>query len=132
MQISEPSAKKQLISLTSLIDVVFILLVFFMLTSSFVRWNYIELGTSNSDGNSSDSLVQSTIHIGFNQAYLLNGNSVSLDLILIHIQEQISLDNKHPILIQPVDDLPLQELVLVLDSIGEIAAKNISLIKEDS
>ncbi|SBT16031.1 biopolymer transport protein ExbD [Marinomonas gallaica] len=34
--------KKQLISLTPLIDVVFILLLFFMLTSSFVAWRVLD------------------------------------------------------------------------------------------
>lgn len=34
--------KKQLISLTPLIDVVFILLLFFMLTSSFVAWRTLD------------------------------------------------------------------------------------------
>ena len=34
--------KKQLVSLTPLIDVVFILLLFFMLTSSFVAWRTLD------------------------------------------------------------------------------------------
>lgn len=38
------SAKRRRISLTPLIDVVFILLLFFMLSSSFVRWERVDLG----------------------------------------------------------------------------------------
>ena len=37
--------KRPLISLTPLIDVVFILLVFFMLASSFLDWRSIDLST---------------------------------------------------------------------------------------
>lgn len=38
----EQPRKKQLVSLTPLIDVVFILLLFFMLTSSFVAWRTLD------------------------------------------------------------------------------------------
>lgn len=38
----EQPRRKQLISLTPLIDVVFILLLFFMLTSSFVAWRTVD------------------------------------------------------------------------------------------
>lgn len=41
--------KKQLISLTPLIDVVFILLLFFMLTSSFVAWRTLDTPLSAPD-----------------------------------------------------------------------------------
>ncbi|MGK0476314.1 MAG: biopolymer transport protein ExbD, partial [Oleispira sp.] len=44
MVLSEKPKQRNLISLTPLIDVVFILLVFFMLTSSFVEWKFIDLG----------------------------------------------------------------------------------------
>jgi|GEM_PF-215158 len=45
---------KKTISLTALIDVVFILLMFFMLTSTFIKWHKLELQTANAG---SDSLV---------------------------------------------------------------------------
>ena len=131
MYIPEVSTKKSLISLTSLIDVVFILLVFFMLTSSFVRWNYIELGTRSQGAQEPLLAEQSLIHVGFNQAYLLDNKPLSLALIKAQVVAAIKKDPKHPILIQPVDDLPLGELVLVLDEIGKVAASNIALVKEE-
>ena len=131
MYIPEVSTKKSLISLTSLIDVVFILLVFFMLTSSFVRWNYIELGTSSQGAQEPLITEQSLIHVGFNQTYLLDSKPLSLALIKAQVEAAIKKDPKHPILIQPVDDLPLGELVLVLDEIGKVAASNIALVKEE-
>ena len=41
---AHPSKRKAVISLTPLIDVVFILLVFFMLSSSFLDWRHQPLG----------------------------------------------------------------------------------------
>ncbi len=48
MQFPEATRTHRRISLTPLIDVVFLLLVFFMLSSSFIRWRQVDLhaGTS--------------------------------------------------------------------------------------
>ena len=46
------TAKKRKISLTALIDVVFILLMFFMLTTQFVQWQSVPLQLSQSQSTS--------------------------------------------------------------------------------
>ena len=47
MQLDRPAAPaRKLIGLTPLIDVVFILLLFFMLTSSFFQWQSLDLTMS--------------------------------------------------------------------------------------
>lgn len=43
MRIELPRSRKRFISLTPLINVVFILLVFFMLASNYLQWRSIEL-----------------------------------------------------------------------------------------
>lgn len=45
-------ARRRTISLTPLIDVVFILLLFFMLTSTFIRWQQMELAVAASSTQS--------------------------------------------------------------------------------
>jgi biopolymer transport protein ExbD len=44
MRFDAPAPHRRLISLTPLIDVVFILLVFFMLASSLIKWQAVEMG----------------------------------------------------------------------------------------
>jgi biopolymer transport protein ExbD len=60
------SRLKKTISLTALIDVVFILLMFFMLTSTFIKWHSIALQTST---------VGSTSKVIKNQLIILHENS---------------------------------------------------------
>ncbi len=132
MEIIESNVKRPLISLTSLIDVVFILLVFFMLASSFVNWNYIELGTTEQGSISVTSTEQSLITVGFDQQYQLNSVTMPLTSIVDIVKEQVRKQSDHPIIIQPIDDLPLQQLVIVLDTLGEFAASNISLVKNEN
>ncbi|WP_373510748.1 ExbD/TolR family protein, partial [Thiocapsa sp.] len=43
MRFESPAPRRRLIGLTPLIDVVFILLVFFMLASSLVKWQALEM-----------------------------------------------------------------------------------------
>lgn len=51
----EQPRHRQVISLTALIDVVFILLLFFMLTSTFLQWRQIDVSaTSESDVESKE------------------------------------------------------------------------------
>ena len=47
--------RRRLISLTPLIDVVFILLVFFMLASSFMEWRLVDLQLGGDGGGEVDS-----------------------------------------------------------------------------
>jgi biopolymer transport protein ExbD len=132
MYIADNTKKKSLISLTSLIDVVFILLVFFMLSSTFIRWNYIELGTADTGDSTIKPTEQSVIHVNLNQQYQLNKQSMLLSAIIVKLKSKLQTNGNYPILIQPADDLPLQDLVIILDAVGAIAIDNISLIKEEN
>lgn len=53
-----PSRKSKRISLTPLIDVVFILLLFFMLTSSFQRWHSVDMPNSATPSSSSSTTAE--------------------------------------------------------------------------
>lgn len=129
MEISDAKPKRPLISLTPLIDVVFILLVFFMLASSFAEWKFIELGVGDGEPLTLNPTSQSLIRVDFNGRYALNKQTMALDDIVVHVKEQLEYQSNHPVLIQPVDDLPLQELVEVLSVVGDVAGKNVSLVK---
>ncbi len=127
MQISSPSPKRNLISLTPLIDIVFILLVFFMLASSFIEWQFIELGVSESETLTVDQNHHSLVYVGLEQKYQLNGTSMQLDEIVMNVREKIRNDLNHPVLVQPEDTLPLQQLLTVLEPLKAIAGNNVSL-----
>ncbi|MBL4900017.1 MAG: biopolymer transporter ExbD, partial [Colwellia sp.] len=66
------SRVKKTISLTALIDVVFILLMFFMLTSTFIKWHSVTLQTS---------AAGSTI----------TSDEVKTQLIILHENNELSL-----------------------------------------
>lgn len=131
MEIIDAPKRKNLISLTPLIDVVFILLIFFMLSSSFIEWKYIELGVSDAESLPIDSNKQSVIVIHLDETYSLNNITMGLKQLTFKLEEKIRLEPDHLVLIKPKKNLLLQELVTVLDAVGVVAGSNISLIKDE-
>lgn len=131
---AEKSAKrKNIISLTPLIDVVFILLVFFMLASSFADWRSVALDTSTaaqpapsqeapflvqvSSGSNSTALSQAQLY--------LNGNEISLAQLLTLAQQRQPADLI--VSVQPLADTPVQTLIALLDALDAAGVKPLRL-----
>ena len=132
MQLIKLQRKHSLISLTPLIDVVFILLIFFMLASSFAEWQFIELSVGEIEEIRADSLRTSRIKLVSNDTFLLNDKEMGIEEIVSIVRERCRGNINHPIIIQSHDGVSLQSLVTILDQINEFADKNVSLAKIDS
>ncbi len=128
MQLSLPR-KKSLVNLTPLIDVVFILLIFFMLASNFVRWHYIELSVGEVEDVEIDQKKLSIIKITSDGQYKLNGKIMLFDSVVLNIRKQIHHDANHPIIVQPEKGANVQAMVDVLNSLKNFASDNISVAK---
>lgn len=102
------------ISLTALIDVVFILLMFFMLTSSFSRWNSIPLdlaGAGGSDhGNEAQYLL---LHSDSSASYLRGGQREDAPITALLPQ----IDPEQSITLLPAPEISLQQIVLALSAL---------------
>ena len=132
MQLTKLRRKHSLISLTPLIDVVFILLIFFMLASSFAEWQFIELSVGEAEEMRVDSRRASTIKLVSDDTFTLNDKEMGIVEIVSIVRERCRVNINHPIIIQPHDGVSLQSLVTILDQINEFADKNVSLAKVDS
>ena len=113
------------VSLTPLIDVVFILLIFFMLVSNLQRTNRIDLGVS--DRNSTPTQAQDrallvTIH---QDALQLDGQSVSLG----QLRDQVALEPQRQVALEPADGVSLQRIVNVLDQLRGAGASQVSFLE---
>lgn len=58
----EPRAKRKAVGLTSLIDVIFLLLLFFMLASSFTRYQVLDVASGGAGGGSEIKPAYLRIH----------------------------------------------------------------------
>ena len=131
MQLSQPS-KKSLVNLTPLIDVVFILLIFFMLASNFIRWHYIELAVGEASEIEIANEHISIISISADGAYHLNEKELPIKLIVKRIREQVRINIDHPVVVQPKEGADVQSLVKILNVLKDFVGNNISIAKSDS
>jgi biopolymer transport protein ExbD len=121
--------RKSLVNLTPLIDVVFILLIFFMLASNFIKWQSLELTVSEPEVMLIDDQILSVIQIYKNGNFSLNDEIMPLDQIIARVRERIMASKNHPVVIQPEKGSRVQLLVNTLDKLEITAGTNISLAK---
>ncbi|TQV76302.1 ExbD/TolR family protein [Denitrobaculum tricleocarpae] len=119
--------RRQLISLTPLIDVVFILLVFFMLASSFLDWRSIELNTPGT--SQGGERLEGTLLIDIRPDGLrLSGETLSPEALILRVVELLAKDPERRILVRPADGVVMQETVTLLDSLSAAGVTDLSLI----
>ncbi|WP_425405834.1 ExbD/TolR family protein [Hwanghaeella sp.] len=121
--------RRNLISLTPLIDVVFILLVFFMLASNFLEWRSINLNAP-AEASGRGSSIEGTLLVEIrNDGLRLSGKPISVKELATRIAGQIEKSPDRGIFVKPAPAISLQETVAVLDVLAGAGATNISLIK---
>jgi len=106
---------KRLISLTPLIDGGFILLLFFMLASSFIEWSSVKVNVASVSQTQGFDEQQSVLLIVSDDALWLNGNLIEggelVNTVNLHLQA-------HPLAkihVQPKEQASLQAVIKTLD-----------------
>ncbi len=124
---AKQARRKTIISLTPLIDVVFILLVFFMLASSLLDWKHIALSTSSSAPAAPSEATPFVVAVTPREL-LLNGEPVSSQTLIEAARSRQPADS--PISVQPVGDTPMQRLVVVLDVLARAELGPLNLVRD--
>lgn len=127
MQIDVPARRRSVIRLTPLIDVVFILLVFFMLASSFLDWRAFEIavpGTpSESAGDSDPVVVAVTADGGFE----VGGRGVEAGELARAVEDARASADERPVVLRPADDAPVAATVEAFDRLRAGGIERISI-----
>lgn len=126
---SRPARRRPLIGLTSLIDVVFILLIFFMLASSFLDWRTIELNTPVR-GAAAPALDGAMLVEVRRDDLRLSGETVSLDILADRVAKRLGRVPDQRVVVKPGDGVPLQDMIGVLDRLVAAGAHDLSLSRD--
>lgn len=120
--------RRPLISLTPLIDVVFILLIFFMLASSFQDWRTIDLSApaQAGAGNAMEGALLVEVRP---QGLRLGGQPVSRAALAAQVKQRIAESPERKVLVQAAQGVPLQRAVDILDLLAATGAADLSLIR---
>jgi biopolymer transport protein ExbD len=125
---ADPRRRRALISLTPLIDVVFILLVFFMLASSFLDWRAIDLAAparAAAGASMQGALLVEVRRDGVR----LSGEAISLHALAARVAAQRAATPERRVLVKPAAGVPLQDAVQVLDRLAQAGVTDLALIR---
>lgn len=126
---SKKARRRSLVSLTPLIDVVFILLIFFMLASSFLDWRAIVLNAPSPAGGASPMEGALLVEV-MPDRLRLAGETLSLDALAERVGRRVAQAPDRRVVIKPARGVSLQQAVQVLDRLTLAGAANLSLVRD--
>lgn len=121
--------RRNLISLTPLIDVVFILLVFFMLASSFLDWRAVHLEAPTEAGGAGSMEGAMLVEIR-PDGLRMGGQTIAEDALRDQIGARVREDADTRVLVMPAPGVSMQDTVNVLEGLSAVGARNLSVIRD--
>jgi len=101
-------------SMSSMTDIVFLLLIFFMLTSTMVTTNAIDLVLPKAKGKT-DSNKNISISINKNLEYYLDQDKISENEIESRVLGILGADREKTLILRAEEGVPIEKAVYVLD-----------------
>ncbi len=132
MQLAPVTRKRSLINLTPLIDVVFIMLIFFMLVTNFTRFSNITLNVAQEEDAFDLQQTSSIIRMSATGALYFDQQKIDLEQLGNLAHSKIDANEKHIFFIQPGKAVLLQDTIRILDELIPIAASNISFLRDEA
>lgn len=119
------------VNLTPLIDVVFLLLIFFMVSTTFTKETQLSIDLPEAEADPAiERPEQLVILIAADGSYAINGQSLvnqSMDTLLRAIEKTAGSDNKRPLIISADAKTPHQAVVRAMDAAGRLGFVNLSI-----
>ncbi|MBN2885729.1 MAG: biopolymer transporter ExbD [Chromatiaceae bacterium] len=124
-----PARAGRAISLTPLIDVVFILLLFFLLASHFDQWGALQLDTSASLATRPSAADAQTLLLRLHAdgALELNGEALDEAYLGARLESLLAERPGLALVVQADAEVPLQDLVSLIDHIVALGVQEVSL-----
>lgn len=124
MQFRRQSTEQDGINLTPLIDVVFLLLIFFMVTTTFSRETrlLVNLPEANAELSSETEVRQIEVLVTQEGAYSINGRSLvnnRIETLIRGLEIESGGDTDLPILLIADAEATHQSVVTAMDAIGQ-------------
>ena len=119
---------KRAIGLAPLIDIVFILLIFFVLESTLIVFNEVNIDFPSNVSVDKQSATGSGLSVevfGVDKLWV-SGRKMNMEQLRSYIQEA-GFSDKIPVHLALSEDSPVQAAVFVLDILNEYGMNNISL-----
>ncbi len=119
------------VNITPLIDVVFLLLIFFMVSTTFTRETHLSLDLPEATGEEQTELPQQLeILIDANGNYAINGKTLvsnKIDVVKAALNELAGTERAIPLIITADAKTPHQAVITAMDAAGQLGFSQLSL-----
>lgn len=135
MQLTRTQPPKTMISLVPMIDVMLILLVFFMVTSTYLNLDMIPVVDTTEQPvplTATDDATTLLIHLAADGRARVRGQSHSIDSLAELFRTHLSVNPLTSIVILPSGGATTQNLVSLMDTATRVGATRIRLIRLSS
>ena len=120
------------INVAPLIDIVFLLLIFFMLTSEFTDFKTIDMISPNqSNTNIQKNDLPIIINLSENGLIEIDKIEIKLEDLSETIQMKLLNSNNKKIVISTLNKTKINNLIIVVDTIRSLGIENIALITKE-
>ena len=123
--------EKELISIniTPLIDIVFLLLVFFMLATSFIQKSTIEVNLSSEKTTEVDNKKNNVVLILNKKGLIyLNNKLINISNIRNEISNIVKKNPKYSVLIKSHKKIPVQKVIRLIEEVRLAGTDDIKLV----
>ncbi len=124
--------KRPTIHLTALIDIVFLLLIFFLLASSFVDQQGIQILIPEVSSESKDLLPDITVQIDQDGIFYYNGIDIGDQALYYKLEERFKASKVHRLAIRADRRVEYGKIVQVIDIAKSAGAKDFLLVNQQS
>lgn len=115
------------IGLTPLIDVVFILLLFFMLASDLDRFNRVEVDTADAGTEAEDQRSAIFLRVHGDGSYSLVDERLDSRDLRLRISTYLERNPAQAVVVHPDGDVRLQSLIDILDQLTALGVSSLTL-----
>ncbi|MGC9423327.1 MULTISPECIES: ExbD/TolR family protein [Vibrio] len=127
---SEESSEQANVDMTPLIDVVFILLIFFILSASFQQQNQIKVERPNSQITDSLSSVSVTVSVDEQGQIWLDNQAVEVAMLTSRIKQKVTQANNVSVVIDVDKSVNSGRLIQVIDKVRIAGVNNVAVATE--
>lgn len=119
------------VNLTPLIDVVFLLLIFFMVSTTFTKETHLKLDLPEASGEEQQiKTAQIELVIDARGQYAIDGRSLvsnAIGVLKTALQETAAGDTSLPLIITADANTPHQAVITAMDAAGQLGFSKLSL-----
>ena len=127
MEFSGRQRSKQELNVAPLIDVVFLLLIFFMLASTFIEPKSVELMLGSGTTQTVTAVDPLEIDVATDGSIKLNGLRLSVEQLTVEIAARIKGDPNRIVTIRAEAEIPVQRLIQVMDQVRSAGTNKLRL-----